>query len=291
VSTLLSDPPSAAPAREPLEAAPGEEMLCLLGGPYVRRAGRHTSVPKGSQRLLAFVALRGGRVDRRLAAGTLWPDGSDTRAAGNLRSAVWRLKTANIDILDADKYTLSLRPGTITDVHVLCEWSARLVEGRPLAADLRVLTWDAEAADILPGWYDEWVICERERIRQRMLHGLEAVCRELIARGRPGDAVEAAMNAVRFEPLRESAQRMLIEAHLAEHNHSEARRAFHTYARLAREELGVEPSEELVRLVGIGANGDGAVTGTRESFVRGIPEARARHSGGEGLGRAGRCRP
>ena len=245
---------SAAPYH-PLAGAPADghataQALCLLGGPYIVCHGRRSNVPEGSKRLLAFVALR-GRVDRRLAAGTLWPDGSDSRAAGNLRSAVWRLKNAGIDVLDTDKYVLSLHPGVVSDVHVLCEWSARLVEGRPRASDLRILTWDPEAADILPGWYDDWVICERERIRQRMLHGLEAVCRELIARDRPGDAVEAAMNAVRFEPLRESAQRMLIEAHLAEHNHGEARRAFLTYARLARTELGIEPSEQLTRLVGM----------------------------------------
>jgi DNA-binding SARP family transcriptional activator len=239
----------------PFAGAPADgretgRALCLLGGPYIVCHGRRSNVPEGSKRLLAFVALR-GRVDRRLAAGTLWPDGSDARAAGNLRSAVWRLKNAGIDVLDADKYVLSLHPGVVSDVHVLCEWSARLVEGRPRASDLRILTWDPEAADILPGWYDDWVICERERIRQRMLHGLEAVCRELIDRGRAGDAVEAAMNAVRFEPLRESAQRMLIEAHLAEHNHCEARRAFLTYARLTRTELGIEPSEQLSRLAGI----------------------------------------
>lgn len=224
-------------------------MLCLVGGPYVVRAGHRVNVPEGSKRLLAFIALHGGRVDRRQAAGTLWPEGSDERAAGNLRSAVWRLKTAGINILLADKCTLSLRPGTQTDVDSLCDWARRLSEGRVSVADLRILAWDPEAADILPGWYDEWVICERERIRQRLLHGLEAVVRELIAMGRIGDAVEAAMNVVRFEPLRESAQRALIEAHLAEHNQVEAWRAFRRYRRLLADEMGIAPSPELAALV------------------------------------------
>jgi DNA-binding SARP family transcriptional activator len=146
----------------------------------------------------------------------------------------------------------------VIDVHALCEWAGRLAEGRVSVADLRVLAWDPEAADILPGWYDEWVICERERIRQRLLHGLEAVVRELIAIGRMADAVEAAMNVIRFEPLRESAQRVLIEAHLAEHNHVEALRAFRQYERLVGEELGILPSCELYSLVNV--IGDGPVT-------------------------------
>jgi DNA-binding SARP family transcriptional activator len=227
----------------------GCEKLCLVGGPYVVRDGHRLNVPEGSKRLLAFIALHGGRVDRRQAAGTLWPEGSDERAAGNLLSSLWRLKTAGIDILLADKYTLALRPGTQTDVDALCDWARRLSEGHVSIADLRILAWDPEAADILPGWYDEWVVCERERIRQRLLHGLEAVVRELIAVGRIGDAVEAAMNVVRFEPLRESAQRALIEAHLAEHNRVEAKRAFERYRRLLHDEMGLVPSTELSALV------------------------------------------
>jgi DNA-binding SARP family transcriptional activator len=233
----------------PPEVGTGREMLCLLGGPYVLRAGRRCNIPEGSKRLLAFVALHGGRVDRRVAAGTLWPDGADERAAGNLRSALWRLKGAGIDVLEVDNLVLRLRQHVISDVHALCDWAARLVEGRATPEDLRTVTWDPEAADILPGWYDDWVICERERIRQRLLHGLEAASRQLVVRGQPADAVEAAMNAVRFEPLRESAQQVLIEAHLAEGNYVEALRAFQAYAQLAREELGIAPGPALTALV------------------------------------------
>lgn len=224
-------------------------LLCLLGGPYVLRAGRRVNVPEGSKRLLAYVALHGGRVDRRMAAGTLWPDGADERAAGNLRSALWRLKGVGIDVLEADKVVLTLRPNTLVDIQALWEWAARVIEGCATPADLRILGWEPEAADILPGWYDDWVICERERIRQRLLHGLEAVSRELVRRGRASEAVEAAMNAVRFEPLRESAQQTLVEAHLAEGNYVEALRAFDTYAGLVRHELGIEPGPALTALV------------------------------------------
>jgi DNA-binding SARP family transcriptional activator len=75
------------------------------------------------------------------------------------------------------------------------------------------------------------------------------VSRALVAIGRTGDAVEAAMNAVRCEPLRESAQQTLIEAHLAEGNYVEALRAFRSYARLVRQELGIGPSAGLTALL------------------------------------------
>jgi DNA-binding SARP family transcriptional activator len=67
--------------------------------------------------------------------------------------------------------------------------------------------------------------------------------------GRYGEAVDAALTAIVAEPLRESAQRALLEAHLAESNLIEARRDFLAYRDLVRRELGVEPSAELAALV------------------------------------------
>src|SRR3712207_5738689 len=100
----------------------------LVGGPYVSIDGHRIEVPEGSKRLLAFVALASGTVDRRHAAGALWPDVDDLRAAGNLRSALWRLKTAGIDVVAGDKGTLHLTPTTLVDVDVLCRWAAAVHE-------------------------------------------------------------------------------------------------------------------------------------------------------------------
>jgi Bacterial transcriptional activator domain len=53
----------------------------------------------------------------------------------------------------------------------------------------------------------------------------------------------------RLEPLRETAHRALIEAHLAESNWSEAHRQFRRCQQLFREELGVEPTASLRSLL------------------------------------------
>ena len=57
------------------------------------------------------------------------------------------------------------------------------------------------------------------------------------------------MAAVRLEPLRESATRVLIEVHLAEDNVVEAIRRLEFFERSLAAELGVEPSADLVNLV------------------------------------------
>lgn len=219
-----------------------DDIICLLGDPCVVQHGLRYPVPEGCKRLLAFVALQHGRVDRRFAAGSLWPDGTDDRAFGNLRSALWRLRGAGISVLESDKASVYLRTGTHTDLAALCEWADRLSTGHACAADLCVPDWTSCVAELLPGWYDEWVIFERERIRQRMMHALEILSRTLVLSGRYAEAIDAAMDAIAVEPLRESAHRVLAEAHAAEGNYVEARRAFVRYRELTRRELGIEPS-------------------------------------------------
>jgi len=229
----------------------GMTALHLFGGPYVVECGRRITVPEGSKRLLVFVALHQGRIDRRHAAGTLWPVGGDERAAGNLRSALWRLKGAGIELIEADKHSIQLRHDTMVDVQVLRAWSGRILTNSTEPGDLRLPTWSPDDVELLPGWYDDWIIFERERTRQRIMHAMETLSRRLAKLGRHADAVEAALYAVRVDPLRESAQSALVEVHVSEGNLTEARLAFAAYSDLLRDELGVTPGREITRLVQI----------------------------------------
>jgi DNA-binding SARP family transcriptional activator len=179
----------------------------------------------------------------------LWQCVDDTRAAGNLRSALWRLRGAGIDIIVADKWSLQLIDDIDIDLDGAVRWAERIVRNAARKDDLESIADRARALDILPGCYDDWVITERERIRQRTLHALEAVSRLLTQCGRCGEAVEAAMMAVHAEPLRESAQRALIEAHLGEGNLIEARRSYMLYEKLFMRELGIAPSPSLTAAV------------------------------------------
>jgi len=211
------------------------------------------AIPEGSKRLLAYVALHDGPVHRRVVAGTLWPDSEDRRAAGNLRTARWRLRGAGIDIIVQSKQSLALRPGTHVDVDHLRGWSDRVLKGCVGLDERWLPNWGSDGPVLLPGWYDDWVLSERERLRQRMLSALEWISRQQLEAGRYPDAVEAALRAVEIDPLRESAQRALITAHLFDHNVTEARRVYRGYENLLSRELGVAPSRGLTLLMTKGA--------------------------------------
>jgi len=222
---------------------PKAPILHLFGGPYLSVGGCRHEVPEGSKRLLALVAIRRGPVERRSAAGTLWPAGDDTRASGNLRSALWRLGGLGTTLIIADRYSLTLCEEIVVDVHVAGDWAIRLIQNTAGADDLVIPPCSADALDLLPGWYDDWALIERERTRQRMLHALEKLSHDFVRTARWAEAVEAAMMAVSAEPLRESAQRALIAAHLGEGNWVEGRRCYAAYRDLVRRELGTDPPD------------------------------------------------
>jgi DNA-binding SARP family transcriptional activator len=108
-------------------------------------------------------------------------------------------------------------------------------------------------AGLLPDWEDEWVLVERERLRQLHLHALEALAIRLLAAGRLAEAVHASAATLSAEPLRESAARLLVSAHLAADNTAEARRVYERYRTDLHAELGIEPSARLRDLIGVKA--------------------------------------
>ena len=146
-----------------LHDQPIRAVVHLFGGPYVTVDGHRRAVPEGSKRLLALVALGRGRVGRRYAADTLWPVGGDGRAAGNLRSALWRLRRAGIDVVCCDKWSLSLVAGVRVDARDLNAWADRVIGGRPRPDDLARVHLDTDALDLLPGWYDDWTCAVPKR--------------------------------------------------------------------------------------------------------------------------------
>lgn len=260
------------PQRQPDEQE--RTAVHLIGGPYIQRGDCRLRVPQGSKRLLAFVALRAGRVERSYVAGALWPFGDDARAAANLRSTLWRLRKADIDVVLADKWSLRLDERVVVDINLVSEWANRLIRGNPRLDDLQLSRLPTGALDLLSGWCDDWAIIERERTRQRMLHALEALSRRLTQRERFADAIEVAMTAIAAEPLRESAQRVLLEAQLSLGNWAEAEHSYTTFRTRMISELGIEPSRQLAGMM------EAAARGQLERRKRLAAQRTGRRSGG-----------
>jgi DNA-binding SARP family transcriptional activator len=248
----------------------------LVDGPRLVVAGRDVSIPESGKPLLALLGLRREPVARRLIARQLWPDADDERAGGNLRSALWRLRRAGIDLVDTQLDTVALRHHVRIDLDHLLSWSYAILNEAAAEADLVVPPGCLRTLNLLSGWYADWVLSERERVRHVVLRALEVLSCLLSARHRHAEAIEAAISAVCAEPLRESAQRALIVAHTVEGNWGEAQRALDRYAALLWRDLGVRPSPDIVAVAR--QRSSGSRTPRRETSTpsppTGCPDAR-----------------
>jgi DNA-binding SARP family transcriptional activator len=234
-----------------LPGADSDFIIALLGGFSLVWRRHMLGIPRASQRLLAFLALHGRMVSRASVAGTLWPDASESHAYSSLRSALVRLRGTARKALAINKLELGLAEGVTVDLRHAQALARRLLDPAVTLdeSELSTATVPALSSDLLPDWYDDWVLIEAEDWRQLRLHALEALAGRLFILGRWGEAAGAAGAAVRAEPLRESSRASLIQVHIAEGNQSEAMREFTRYRALLHAQLGVEPTPQLRQLV------------------------------------------
>ena len=227
--------------------------MSLLGGFAFSIGGDALlGISAGSQRLLAFLAVRDRVTTRTHVAGTLWPESTDGHAAASLRSAVSRLEGPSRQAVNVTPVDLGLDDALVVDVHHSQALARRLIDSDALRleGDVSAPAVLALSDDLLPGWYDDWAVIAAEDWRQLRIHALEAVAARLTAAGRLAEAAAAALAAVRAEPLRETSRAALIRVQMAQGNQSQAVGEFERYRVLLQAELGVEPTSRLTELLG-----------------------------------------
>lgn len=175
-----------------------EVRIRLLEGFELTIDGHPWELPPSAERVVAFLALQPRPVVRSHVAGVLWGDRSDDRASACLRSAIWRANSGHdAPVIDAGRSRIMLHGSVSVDARdAAVAAHAQLAGGLPV--DPEVLT-----GELLPGWYDDWVLVERERLRQLCLEGLERMAQSLLVAGQSHLAIEAALAVVTAEPLRE----------------------------------------------------------------------------------------
>jgi DNA-binding SARP family transcriptional activator len=232
-------------------------QLFLLDGFRLEVDARPVEPSTCAQRLLALLALSGPRL-RSAVAGTLWADVPEAHALGSLRTAMWRLNRCVPGIVTRMNSRLALADFVTIDVAHMLDDADYFLGSSQLRSHLVSSSWPEtretsflrrSSGDLLPGWYEDWVLFERERFRQLRLHTLETAALRLAEGGQYAVALDLALEAVRSEPLRESAHRAVVRVHLAEGNVFEALRAYSEFATLLTEQLELEPSQQFANMV------------------------------------------
>ena len=200
------------------------------------------------QALFAYLVLTAGTLHRReRLAGVLWPDSADDTARHNLRTELWRVRKtlgASAIHLRAEELTVSFE----VDADV---WLDVAQLDRPTAPDgLNDLGDQLELyrGDLLPGFYDDWIVLEREHVQavfeRKMQQWLEVLCGS-------GDWVAVQHRSERWIALGhtpEPAYRALMIAGAALGNRSKVVATFERCRSALTQELGVPPSAETMTL-------------------------------------------
>ena len=242
-TNLIRGPTPLVPQRAGASTA---TRLFLLDGFRLVHDGKSADVPRGLQRILAVLGLHPGST-RTYLAGLLWPDAPEERALSRFRTGLWRLRKYSCCGVLTSGDCVRLDPAIVVDADDLVKAAADVSAGGDPHAAFATLT--AGRDDLLPGWYDEWVLPERERLRQLRLHSLERIARAHVRNGDFGEALQASLEALRAEPLRETPHRLVVQIHLAEGNVFEALQAYYSYRDLMRRDLQIEPSSAMGDLV------------------------------------------
>lgn len=235
---------------DPDDATPPLEIdISLMGAFELKVGGRSVrDLSVGSQRLLVFLALHDRAMARVSVAGSMWPEVSDERAGISLRSALSRLDPETREAIMVASVGLGLADTVTVDYRVRQTMARRILRGE-FSPELLSQATALLSEELLPDWYDDWVVAEAEDWRQLRVSALETLADVLVDQDRLAEAAGAARAAIKVDPLRESAHATLIRVHLAEGNQSEALRVFDRYSALLLSALNLGPTPHLVDLV------------------------------------------
>src|SRR6266851_1473061 len=202
--------------------------------------------------LLAYLVLhRDVPQQRQHLAFLFWPDATEAQARNNLRQLLHQLRQALPAVeqfLTADTHMLHWHPVTPCHLDVAeFEQTLTLADAATRHNDQHALQAALEQADslyrgeLLPGCYDEWILPERERLRQRHLQVLEHLLRLFEGRGDHVTAIRYAQRLLALDPLSEDLYRHLMRLFALNNDRASALHVYHTCVTTLQRELGVDP--------------------------------------------------
>ncbi|MDY6878332.1 MAG: BTAD domain-containing putative transcriptional regulator [Chloroflexota bacterium] len=171
-----------------------------------------------AQSLLAYLILNAGIAQRReKVAGLLWPESTEANARSNLRHALWRLRKAletspqtGREYLDADDITIAFDASS--DYWLDAAILDRKADERWSADDL-IEAVSVYQGELLPGFYDEWVTLERERLQAVFERKMQLLLERLVEAGRWSEVLEWGERWTALGHTPEPAYRALMVAH------------------------------------------------------------------------------
>ena len=226
----------------------GRLNLALLGG-FQGRLGAAAPLrlpTRKTKALLAFLALPPGRSHpREKLASLLWGGMPEPQARQGLRQSLFALRKA-VGVppraLLVDGETVALNPSAV-DVDV-AEFERQVAEGTPAALDRAAALYRGEFLEGLAlqeAPFEEWLLTERERLRELALEALAKLLHHQRTTGATEAGLKTALRLLALDPLQEPVHRAVMRLYVQLGRRASALRQYQLCIGVLQRELSVEP--------------------------------------------------
>ncbi|HEX6605902.1 MAG TPA: AAA family ATPase, partial [Chloroflexia bacterium] len=199
-----------------------------------------------SQSLLAYLILQRARPQpRERLIGMYWPEHPEERARRSLTTALWHIRRCLPDDgLLSDTQQVQFNPALALWLDV-DEFRARAAQNNldSLAAAGRLYR-----GDFLDGFYDDWIVEERNRLLDVLVAALGRLAAGYEQAGAAGAALDAALRLLAQEPLQEEAHRLVMRAYCRLGRRGRALEQYERCRDELRQELDTDPAPETIAL-------------------------------------------
>lgn len=225
---------------------------------------RITITSRVAQSLFAYLAMTAGTSHRReKLAGTFWPDTPEENSRKNLRQELWRIRKALSsntnyagDYLLADEYSITFNRNAAYWLDV-----AQLEKPD---TDLEELTrcLSLYQGELLPGFYEDWILLERERIQSLFDIRMGQLLERLIESERWTAVQEQAEHWLALGNTPEPAFRAMMLAYGARGDLAKVTSVYQRCLTELKRQLDLEPSPETRALY------EGLIKGSHQASQR-----------------------
>lgn len=240
--------------------------LILLGKPLITRNGAPVTglIYNKSLALLAYLAVTRRPHSRETLAGLFWGEMPDATAKANLRKILSALRETAGSEIAIDRQTVAFTPGRNDSLDTeafeagLSGNTARSQDAAAFSDDQVRQLEEAVSlyrGEFLEGFYvrnapafEEWVLSEREHLRQMAVHALFSLVGHYATRGDYGRGLNYATRLLALEPWHEEVHQQMMFLLALSGQRSAALNQFEICRRLLAEELGAEPNSDTLEL-------------------------------------------
>lgn len=215
----------------------------LIGKFDIKYGGKPVNISsRAAQSLFAYLILNAGTSHRReKLAGMFWADAAEEKARAYLRHELWRIRNA----LPSSKFLLSDDLGITFDSSVDYWLDTDALEKLmdAASADELMVALSIYQGELLPGFYEDWIVLEREHLQAVYEQKMARLLELLESEKRWPEILEWAERWISLGQRSESPYRALISAYDAIGDRAKVASTYERCVQALRE-LDLEPSEQ-----------------------------------------------